>query len=162
MNAVLILQLLFLLTVANGAPLLAKRLFGDLFARPLDGGALYADGRPVFGASKTWRGVISSVLATGACAPLVGLSALIGVVVGAGAMAGDLFSSFSKRRMARPASSRALGLDQIPEALVPLLCVRLLTPVSVFEIVVVVTLFFFASVLLSRLLFDLKVRDQPF
>lgn len=162
MNAVLIAQLLLLVTIANGAPVLAKRLFGAALARPVDGGARYGDGRPVFGQSKTWRGVVLSIFATSVCAPLVGLSVWLGAVVGAGAMAGDLLSSFTKRRIARPVSSRAPGLDQIPEALVPLLAVRLLTPISFAEMVVVVSLFFFGSVVLSRLLFELRVRDQPF
>lgn len=162
MNAILVSQLLFLLAVANGAPVIAKRLFGESLARPVDGGALYADGRPVFGAAKTWRGVALSISATWICAPLIGLPASIGAAVGAGAMAGDLLSSFTKRRMGRPVSSRALGLDQIPEALVPLLAVRLLTPLSVLEIVVVVSGFFLGGLLLSRFLFELHVRDQPF
>ncbi len=162
MNAILVSQLLFLLTAANGAPVIAKRLFGDILAQPVDGGAVYADGRPVFGASKTWRGVALSILATWFCAPLVGLPASVGAAVGAGAMVGDLFSSFWKRRMARPVSSRALGLDQIPEALVPLLAVRLLTPLTFLEIVVVVSVFFLGGLVLSRLLFELHVREQPF
>lgn len=162
MNPVLISQLLFLLAVANGAPLLGKRLFGDMFAWAIDGGALYADGRPWLGRSKTWRGVFLSIVATGLCAPAVGLSASLGVVIGVGAMAGDLVSSFVKRRMARPVSSRALGLDHVPEALVPLLGARWLAPLSFLDIVAVVTVFFFAGALVSRLLFDLKLRDQPF
>lgn len=162
MNAVLVSQLLVLLIVANGAPVVAKRLFGTAFARPVDGGATFVDGRPLFGASKTWRGVALSILATWVCAPLVGLPAPLGVAIGAGAMAGDLLSSFTKRRMARPVSSRALGLDQIPEALLPLLVVRLLTPLGLSEIAIAVGAFFFGSLVLSRLLFDLHVREQPF
>lgn len=162
MNAVLIFQFLFLIAVANGTPVLAKRLLGDFFARPVDGGARHADGRPLFGASKTWRGVISAILATTLCAPVIGQPAAIGAMVGAGAMAGDLLSSFAKRRMARPVSSRAPGLDQIPESLLPLLAVRLLTPLNSFEIVVIVAAFFLGGQILSRLLFELHIREQPF
>jgi CDP-2,3-bis-(O-geranylgeranyl)-sn-glycerol synthase len=59
-------------------------------------------------------------MATSACAPIIGLEWNIGAVVGSAAMAGDLFSSFVKRRVHLPASSRATGLDQIPESLFPL------------------------------------------
>lgn len=162
MNAVLVSQLLLLLAVANGTPVVAKRLFGGFLARPIDGGALHADGRPLFGASKTWRGVILAISATTLCAPLIGQPASVGALVGAGAMAGDLLSSFTKRRMARPVSSRAIGLDQIPEALLPLLAVWPLTRAGLLEIFVVVAAFFVGSLILSRLLFKLNVREQPF
>ena len=39
----------------------------------------------------------------------------IGLLVAATAMAGDLLSSFLKRRLALAPSSQAIGLDQIPE-----------------------------------------------
>jgi hypothetical protein len=162
MSLALVSQLLLLVIVANGAPVLAKRFLGDAFSRPIDGGALHADGRPLLGASKTWRGVILAVSATAFCALLVGQPALVGALVGVGAMAGDLLSSYVKRRLGRPVSSRASGLDQIPEALVPLLAVLPLTSLTFTEIVVIVAVFFFAGVILSRLLFELRVRDQPF
>ena len=64
MHETLILQLLILLAVANGTPVIAKLLLGDKFAAPLDGGALFGDGRPWFGPSKTIRGLVLAVLAT--------------------------------------------------------------------------------------------------
>jgi CDP-2,3-bis-(O-geranylgeranyl)-sn-glycerol synthase len=162
MDALLIFRLLFLLGVANGAPILAKKILKDRFARPLDGGALFFDGRPLFGSSKTARGVVSSVVATSICAPLVALSWKIGGLVAIGAMLGDLFSSFLKRRMARPPSSRVLCLDQIPESLFPLLACRSALSLSVVEIGVGVVAFLALGLLLSRILFALKLRDQPF
>ena len=119
-----ILQLLVLLVLANGTPIAAKKILGKRFAYPLDGGAEFVDGRPLFGRSKTIRGVVLAVLATTAGATLIGLEWQIGVLVGSLAMAGDLVSSFVKRRMALPPSSRASGLDQLPEALFPLLACR--------------------------------------
>jgi CDP-2,3-bis-(O-geranylgeranyl)-sn-glycerol synthase len=162
MDVILVLQLSMLLVVANGAPVLAKRLFGKASARPVDGGAAFLDGRPLFGAAKTWRGITVSILATSVCAPLVGLPLWVGAAIGAGAMAGDLLSSFVKRRMARPVSSRALALDQVPEALVPLLLLREALALGLAEIAVAVAIFFIGSLGLSRLMFDLKVREQPF
>ena len=46
-----------------------------------------------------------------------GLPATVGTPLGGGAMLGDALSSFIKRRMGAAPSSRATGLDQIPEAL---------------------------------------------
>lgn len=162
MNVVLVSQLVFLLAVANGTPVLAKRLLGDFLARPIDGGARLADGRPLFGSSKTWRGALLALAATTLLAPLVGQPPFVGAMLGAGAMAGDLLSSYAKRRLGRPPSSRALGLDQIPEALLPLLAVRPMTQADLLDISIAVAAFFVGSLVLSRLLFELHVREQPF
>ena len=110
-----ILQILVLLTFANGTPIVAKKIFGSRFALPLDAGIIFFDGRPVFGASKTMRGIVVSILITSAIAPFIGLDLTIGAIVASSAMAGDLFSSFVKRRLNFPPSSQALGLDQVPE-----------------------------------------------
>jgi len=113
MHTTLIFQLLVLLVVANGAPVLVKKALGDQLAQPFDGGAVLPDGRPLFGSSKTVRGVVSSFLATPLVALLMGFQWEVGALVAGGAVAGDLFSSFVKRRLGFPPSSMALGLDQI-------------------------------------------------
>src|SRR5438477_12007112 len=99
MNPVVVLHLLILLMLANGMPLIAKKMFGGHYSYPLDGYLTLADGRPVFGRSKTIRGVALAVLVTAAGASLIGLGWRIGLLVGSFAMAGDLFSSFCKRRL---------------------------------------------------------------
>ena len=162
MQAVLILQLLILLAVANGTAVIAKRVLGDAFARPLDGGATFVDGRPLFGPAKTIRGIVLSLLATPIAAIAVGLGWEIGAVVAIAAMAGDLFSSFVKRRLGFPTSSMATGLDQIPESLFPLAACRLLLPVTLFDIVVGVIIFFVGQLVLSRILFKFGLRDRPY
>ncbi|HBR25699.1 MAG TPA: CDP-archaeol synthase, partial [Rhizobiales bacterium] len=45
MQAILILQLLILLVVVNGTPVIVKKLLGNALARPLDCGALFFDGQ---------------------------------------------------------------------------------------------------------------------
>ena len=111
----LIAKLLVLLTVANGTPVIAAKIFGNNSALPLDGNVTLSDGRPLFGSSKTLRGVLLSILLTTACAPLIGLDWKVGSVVALTAMIGDLFSSFVKRRLGMDNSSQFTGLDQIPE-----------------------------------------------
>ena len=162
MHPVIILQLLILLMLANGAPVIAKKMFGGRFSYPLDGNVTFADGRPVFGRSKTIRGVVLAVLATTAGAPIIGLGWKTGLLVGSFAMAGDLFSSFCKRRLGLPSSSRASGLDQIPESLLPLLACRDLLALTAADIVVCVVMFVIGEVVLSRLLYAVRLRDRPY
>jgi len=162
MQPLAILQLLVLLAVANGSPVIAKRVFGQRFSWPLDAGATLFDGRPVFGASKTIRGVLLALVATSIAAALIGFDWGLGLLVGMSAMAGDLLSSFLKRRLGRLPSSRALGLDQIPESLLPALAGRNLLGLDWLDIALVTGLFLAGEILVSRWLYRLRIRDQPY
>src|SRR3954468_18605315 len=162
MNPLVVLQLLILLMLANGTPLIAKKMIGDYYSYPLDGNLTFADGRPVLGRSKTIRGVVLAVLVTTAGASLIGLGWRIGLLVGSFAMAGDLFSSFCKRRLGLPSSSRASGLDQIPESLLPLLACRSALSLSLVDIAVGVVIFLLGGIVLSRILFRFHLRDRPY
>ena len=162
MQLLVILQLLVLVFVANGTPVIVKRVWRQRFSYPIDCGVEFFDGQRLLGPSKTMRGVLSSVLVTSACAPLVGLEWKIGAVVASAAMAGDLFSSFVKRRLGLAPSSRATGLDQIPESLFPLLSCRSMLALTVADIAMGVVLFFIGEVVLSRLLYRLRVRGHPY
>ncbi|WP_211235131.1 hypothetical protein [Azohydromonas australica] len=123
-SMVLTAKLLVLLTVANTAPIAVKRLLCDRWNAPLDGGLRFFDGKPLLGHSKTVRGVVAATVATLLMAPLMGFPAPTGAAVGLLSMAGDLLSSFVKRRLGIPSSGKATGLDQVPEALLPLLVLR--------------------------------------
>jgi CDP-2,3-bis-(O-geranylgeranyl)-sn-glycerol synthase len=155
------LQLLVLLTAANGTPIIAKKIFGTRGARALDDGIVFFDGRPVFGHSKTIRGILASILITTIGAPLIGLSPAIGVVVASTAMAGDLVSSFEKRRLNFPPSSQAIGIDQVPESLFPMLACRDALSLTFADIALGVGIFFVGGLFLSRLLYRLHLRDRP-
>lgn len=162
MRSVVVLQLLFLLMLANGTPVIARKVFGDRYSYPLDGRLSLFDGRRLLGDSKTIRGVVLAVLVTTTGALLLGLSWEAGLLVGSFAMAGDLLSSFFKRRMNLPSSSRASGLDQIPESLLPLLACRDLLSLTAADILVCVVMFLVGEVLLSRLLYAWHLRDRPY
>ena len=157
-----ILQLLVLITLANGAPIVAKKIFGPRFSFPLDAGTVFFDGRPLFGPSKTIRGILVSVLITTASAPLIGLDLTIGAIVAGAAMAGDLFSSFVKRRLNYPPSSQALGFDQVPESLIPMLACRDALSLTIADIALGVGIFFIGALILSRFLFRAHLRDEPY
>ncbi len=157
-----ILQLLLLLIIANGIPIIAKKFLGQRFAYPVDGGIKFFDGKPLFGTSKTIRGIIFSIVITPFAALLLGLEWYIGLIIASASMLGDLFSSFIKRRMNMSPSSMALGLDQIPESLLPLLVCQSILALTTKNIIVIVVLFFITELILSRLLYKLRIRDQPY
>ncbi|HRD65160.1 MAG TPA: CDP-archaeol synthase [Candidatus Competibacter sp.] len=156
------LKLLLLVVIANGVPVVAAAICGHWGAKPLDGGRLLTDGRRLLGDSKTWRGVWLALLATGAGAILLELPAVAGLVVGTAAMLGDLLSSFVKRRLGVPSSGMALGLDQIPEALLPLLVVAgefgLTWPAIGWTVAGFVAL----ELGLSPVFFRLGIRNRPY
>lgn len=157
-----IAQAILLLTLANGAPVIAKKVFGSRLAFPLDAGAVFPDGRPLLGSSKTIRGVVAAILVTAGCAPLLGLDAGVGAAVAGVAMAGDLLSSFIKRRLGFPPSSQALGLDQVPESLFPLLACRTLLALSIVDVFIGAVVFLVGELVLSRIMFSLRIRDEPY
>lgn len=162
MHPIAVIQVMVLLAIANGAPLIAKKLFGNALAQPLDGGLRFFDGRPLLGPSKTIRGFLIAVVLTTLAAPLIGLELALGAVVAVTAMAGDILSSFIKRRMRLTSSSQATGIDQIPEALLPLLAVAGPLSLTLADILVGVAVFFFGEVVLSRVFYRLGLRDQPY
>lgn len=156
------LLLLLLLLLANGAPLIVRELLRSRLGFPLDGGHRFIDGRPLFGPTKTFRGVLGSLLMTPLASQLLGFGWEPGVLIGLFAMLGDLSSSFIKRRLGMPSSSRALGLDQVPESLFPLLASSRLFDLSAAQILLLVVLFFVSELALSRLLYRLKFRKHPY
>ena len=158
----IVAQLIVLLALANGTPLIAKKILGTILARPLDGGMTLADGQPLFGHSKTIRGIVLSIVVTTLGAPLIGVDWTIGLVVAATAMIGDLFSSFTKRRMNLSPGSMAMGLDQTAESLLPAFACRWVLPITVLDIVLVTALFFVCELVASRALYTFKIRDRPY
>ena len=155
-------QLLLLVLIANGAPVIARYLFGRRWGRALDGGRRFVDGRPWLGPSKTIRGIAAALLCTTVAAVVIGLPASIGLQVALGAMLGDLLSSFTKRRLGIPSSAMALGLDQIPEVLIPALLVSSELGITPIGLAGVVIAFVVLSLVLSRILFALNIRRRPF
>ncbi|HEU4636274.1 MAG TPA: CDP-archaeol synthase [Edaphobacter sp.] len=158
----MVLHLLVLVALANGTPVAVNRLLGSRWNWPLDGGLKLPDGQPLFGVSKTLRGIVTAVVVT-----LIGASALnlgwqIGAAVGATAMAGDLLSSFCKRRMRLTPGSRATGLDQIPESLLPALVARQTLSLSVMDVVATTLIFMIAEMALSVLFFRWHLRERPY
>jgi CDP-2,3-bis-(O-geranylgeranyl)-sn-glycerol synthase len=151
-----------LLAVANGAPVIARRLLGEKAASPFDFDRKFFDGLPIFGPSKTIEGIAAALVATACVAPALGLSWWVGAITAIACMAGDLFSSFVKRRLGMRSSSQAIGLDQIPEALFGALAVRPALPLTLTDVAVVTFAFLIGQMILSRISFAVGLRKHPF
>ena len=156
------LRLLLLLGVANIAPIVTKLLLGTRWSMPLDAGRSFIDGQPLLGPSKTIRGFVSAVAGAAIASVLLGFSPTLGIKVGIFAMLGDALSSFVKRRLGIAPSGRATGIDQVPEALLPLLGIRGALDLSWLQIVLITLIFFVLEIPLSRLMFRLKLRNRPY
>lgn len=158
----LALQLLLLVIAANLAPLLAQLVMRRHWEHAVDGGRLWRDQRPLLGAAKTWRGLLAALLLTTLLSASMGLGWTFGLCFGALAMAGDLCSSFIKRRRGLVASSRAAGLDQIPESLLPLVFSSVVLQLNFLYALLLSLLFMIGSLILSPLLFRWGVRKRPY
>lgn len=152
---------LVLLTVANGAPIMLRNLLGQRGNWPVDGGTVYRDGRPLFGPTKTLRGMLASICASGLAALLINIDLLTGALFGLCAMLGDLGSSFIKRRLGVASSARVLGLDQGLEALCPLLVFRQQFDLQLADILVISFVFLVLDCALTSLLHQLHIRNRP-
>ncbi len=162
MDPLAALSALVLLVIAHGAPILARDLLGTRLAVAVDFGRRLADGQPVLGSSKTWRGLVAALAAGAVLAPLLGHEAALGVNFAAWAMLGDLLTSFLKRRLGIAPGGRASGLDQLPEALLPLAMMREALALDALDVVGVCLAFFIVDLVLSRLLYRWHLRERPY
>jgi len=157
----LLLSLELFVMLANGSPVVMAWLLRQRGGWPVDGGRLWRDGRPVFGPSKTWRGLIAGVLSCLLFAAFAGTGWEFGALFGLLALSGDLLSSFVKRRMGLRASARATWLDQLPECILPMVLAWFWLPLAWWQATAVVMLFALSNILISPLLYRLGIRNQP-
>lgn len=128
----------------------------------IDFGKALADGQRLFGASKTWRGLIGAALSTSLAALLLGYPASIGLAVAILALLGDLLSSFIKRRLAMKPGSMAPLLDQIPESLLPAIALMDTFELDLIDVLFLVISFIVTELVLSQIFFMLGVRKSPY
>ena len=155
-------QALILLMVANGAPVIAGKALGGRWARPIDNGLNLSDGHRLFGDSKTWRGLGSSICFSAAAAILFGLPPSTGVLFAMLSMAGDVLASFIKRRLGAVASSRARGLDTVPESLLPLCLLAKPLTLNLMDIILIIGVFFLIEEFVSPVLYRWHIRNRPY
>jgi CDP-2,3-bis-(O-geranylgeranyl)-sn-glycerol synthase len=157
----LALALFLLLIIANGAPVVAHRFLQKRWSAPVDGGRNWRDGRRVFGADKTWRGLVLGTVGCGLGGLFLGVGPVFGLLFGASALLGDLISSFIKRRAGLAPGAKASGLDQLPEAVLPLLLAMVWLDIGWYVVVAVALLFALLNVVISPALHRLGIRRRP-
>lgn len=157
-----LLQLLTLIIIANGAPILIRLLLNDIFNTAVDFGHKLPDNKRLFGDSKTWRGIFAALVVTSIAAWLFGYALITGFLIACYAVLGDLTSSFIKRRLGKPVSSMAPLLDQIPESLFPALMMMQTFKLDISAIIQLVLMFIIIELLLSHVLYKWGVRKRPY
>ncbi len=129
----------------------------------IDFGKILADGQRLFGASKTWRGLVGAAVSTSLAAWLLGYPASIGLAVAVLALLGDLGSSFIKRRLAMNSREAWCHCStRYPNRLLPAAVLMHEFGLRMKELVFLVISFIILELLLSRIFFILGVRKAPY
>ena len=155
-------EILIMLLASNAAPILVAWLFRSAGDLPLDLGHHLADGRPLFGSSKTWRGFVAALVVACVLSAALGFGYRFGLVFGALVMTGDLFSSFVKRRKGLAPGDQSLGLDQLPESFAPALYAVAVTGIQWWWVILLPLAFMLLELVVSRPLYWLKIRKRPY
>jgi predicted MPP superfamily phosphohydrolase len=161
----LYLKVLILLWLINFAPPLLAHFLADQWNRPLDHGKLFRDGRPLFGPHKTERGVLGALLMGYVAGLFLGYHWWVGITCAFLSMAGDLLSSFIKRRLGQPSGTVTPGLDQLFEGLLPLTVLAGYHSLRTAEVVVLLAVFaagaFLGSWFFKKVLLEKPGQDYP-
>jgi len=156
------IKLLVMLLATNGTPILMARIFQSRGAQPLDLGRQLLDGRPVFGSSKTWRGLAAALITSCILSMIFGYGIWFGLVFGILVIVGDLTSSFIKRRTGLKPSDQCTGLDQLPESFIPSVYAVWHLGAGWWWAVLLSLAFMLLEILISKPLFWLNIRKRPY
>lgn len=160
---------------ANMAPVIVKNMFKKL-AMPIDFGKTI-NNKPIFGKNKTFRGLIFGVIFAIAITFLQFLlyknnifreSAildysnwlLIGLLLGFGAIMGDLIKSFFKRRLGYEPGKPFIPFDQTDFIIGALIFAYPLTKLSFNKILVTLLLSFVLHIIINHIAFYTGIRKE--
>ena len=155
------LQILVLLWGINLVPVLLAYLMEEKWDTPVDRGARFFDGRPLFGSHKTVRGVVGGIVAGGVGGLILNLPLWIGVVMGTLSMAGDLLNSFTKRRLGKAEGQAFPVMDQFLEGALPLGFLIAIAQVSLAGGIVILLIFVVTAHAGAKFLHQV-LRAEPF
>jgi len=162
---------------ANMAPVIVKNIFNDLKV-PIDFNKKI-NNKPIFGKNKTFRGLIFGVLFAVVIAYLqfllyknnifVDISIvdysdwiLIGLLMGFGAIFGDLIESFVKRRLNYKSGKTFIPFDQLDFVIGAMIFIYPLVILSVSKIITILLLSFVLHVIVNHLAFYTGIREEKF
>ena len=146
--------------VANSTPVL---LGGGA---PIDRERKFIDGRPIFGTNKTVKGFSYGLLlgSTASLAEAVLFSNLLlvpaGIAASLGALIGDLFGAFLKRRLNIPPGDPLLIVDQLGFILVALLFASPVLNVTVGAVLILVMATIPIHLLSNAVAYMLRLKKQ--
>ncbi|WP_455143793.1 CDP-2,3-bis-(O-geranylgeranyl)-sn-glycerol synthase [Candidatus Hodarchaeum mangrovi] len=163
--------------VANAAPVFLGR--GSLFNCPIDRGRLWLDNKRILGDGKTIRGFIGGVLAGILTSMAIlyfsqlisinlyyltiinhmvikffngniyTVSALIGFLLGFGALSGDIIGSFIKRRSGLKRGESFMFMDQLGFLITSILFVSIVVPIPLTWLIFLVPITLFLHISLN-------------
>jgi CDP-2,3-bis-(O-geranylgeranyl)-sn-glycerol synthase len=143
-------QSLLLLVTSQVTPVVLARALGPAWATPIDGRHRLADGHYIFGTHKTWRGLIGGTAATALVGSLLSAGFALGAAFGFLALVGDLASSFIKRRIGSSSGADLPFIDQLPEALLPMLSLYGALALDLRSLIGTALIFFVLDLLVTR------------
>ncbi len=168
--------------VANMAPIIAAHLpYLSKFNAPLDYGMKYR-GKPIFGKNKTWRGLVSGIVAASLVVYIQQLiwqtgdihfltsdsmnyiyysPLLLGALFGAGALLGDATESFFKRQRGTLPGKSWFPFDQIDYIIGGCLALAFVARLSILEYLLILWIWFVMHLFFSYLGYLLKLKSQP-
>jgi uncharacterized protein len=161
----LLLKILTLLWAINFVPPLLTLIFEDKWSTPLDLGYHLRDGKPLLGSHKTFRGFLGGLGAGLLAGAILGIPWWLGFGAGLLSMAGDLISSFIKRRLGISSGQIVPVLDQGFEGLLPLMMFAPYFWLGAGDILLLTVLFgfgaFVGSLFLNRVLLTIPFANYP-
>jgi len=162
---------------ANMAPTFVRNTFKFL-DKPVDGGKLLW-GQPLFGRTKTWRGLliapifgeISFVMLAGFCQfpnfkdfvffDYSQFPIWLGFVFGAGAIIGDLAKSFVKRRFKHESSARWFPFDNIDYLLGGFLVIVWFIDIAWYHYLAVLLIGLALHIIFNLIGYGLRIKKVP-
>jgi len=135
----------------------------------MDFGKNFIDGKPLFGAHKTFRGFFSGLF-IGALIGIVQINlpifqpshVLQGFILSLGALTGDLTHSFIKRRLSLPPGASFPVADQLDFVVGALLFSLLISPPSLPITLIILIVTPPIHLLTNFIAYRLKVKKEPF
>ena len=159
---------------ANMAPVIVKKI--NFLKVPIDFN-VKLNNKSIFGENKTFRGLVFGVLFAIVVSYIqflffnndlfVNISIidysnwlLLGLLLGFGAIFGDLVESFVKRRLKLKSGQKFIPFDQIDFVLGALIIVSFMVPLSLLKIIIIIVLSFVLHILVNHIAFYSGIRKE--